>query len=104
MKILISLTFAASLLGCALPTTTVTTGTSRPTLTVQGAPQNTVLFVDGLEMGNAAQYNGVTQSLLIEAGTHEVQLRQGTQVLMSQKIFASAGENSKLVYKSESNK
>jgi hypothetical protein len=101
MKKIIGLSFIIGLTGCALPTTQVATGASRPTLNIQGAPVSTILYVDGLEVGDATQYNGTTQSLLIEEGVHQVELRQGTVVLMSQKIFASNGENSKLVYKSE---
>lgn len=104
MKKIISLAFVISLVGCALPTTQVTTGASRPTLTVLGAPASAVLYVDGLSVGGAAQYNGSAQALLIEEGVHQVELRQGILVLMSQKIFASNGENSKLVYQSESAK
>lgn len=102
MKKIIALTFAASLVACAQPTTRVSTGASRPTLAVQGAPADAVLYVDGLSMGNADQYNGVRQTLLIEEGVHQVELRRGIQVLMSQKIFASNGESSKFVYQSES--
>jgi hypothetical protein len=104
MKKIIVLALAGSLVACALPTTRVTTGTSRPTLIVQGAPVNAVLYVDGLEVGSAAQYNGAAQTLLIEEGVHQVELRQGTDILMSQKIFASNGESSKFVYKAENTK
>lgn len=104
MKKIISLAFVITIAGCSLPTTRITTGTSRPTLTILGAPDIAVLYVDGLAVGSAAQYNGSPQTLLIEEGVHQVEIRQGTLILMSQKIFTSNGENSKLVYKSENTK
>lgn len=104
MKNLLALAVAACLTACAMPTTQVSTGAPRPTLIVQGAPADAILYVDGLAAGNAAQYNGVANSLLIEEGVHHVELRRGASVLMAQKIFASNGESSKLVYASESTK
>jgi hypothetical protein len=99
MKKIIALAFAVSLAGCALPTTQVKTGAQRPTLVIQGAPIGVVLYVDGLTVGAANQYDGLSQKLFIEEGVHQLELRQGAQVLMSQKIFSSNGETSTLEYK-----
>jgi hypothetical protein len=102
MKNIIALFLALAVSACALPTTQVNAGTARPTLTVLGAPANAVLFIDGLQIGIAANYNGSPNNLLIEEGVHRVELRQGGNVLLAQKIFASGGENTKLTYNPES--
>lgn len=102
MKKLIALLAVLSLSACALPTTQVNAGTARPTLTVIGAPADATLTVDGLSMGLAASYNGAPNTLLVEEGVHRVELRQGPNVLMAQKILATGGENTKLTYKPES--
>ena len=101
MKKIIALAIVAILAGCALPTTQVSTGTQRPTLAVKGSPAGALLYVDGLPVGEAARYDGVSQKLFIEEGVHQLELRQGGQVLMAQKIFASSGETSTLVYGTE---
>jgi hypothetical protein len=104
MKKLIVLFLALALSACALPTTKVNAGTARPTLTVLGAPANAVLFIDGLQIGVASNYNGAPNTLLIEEGVHRVELRQGGNVLMVQKILASGGENTKFTYNPEGSK
>lgn len=104
MKNFLAFFLVLALTACALPTTKVNAGTSRPTLTVLGAPANAVLFVDGLQIGVAANYNGKPNTLLIEEGVHRVELRQGGTVLMSQQVFASGGENTKFTYNPESTK
>lgn len=39
------------LTACALPDTKVKTGSVRPSLSIQGAPPNAVLYLDGLVVG-----------------------------------------------------
>jgi hypothetical protein len=104
MKKFIIFSFAISLAGCALPTTTVKTGAQRPMLAVQGAPTGVVLYIDGLSAGAANQYDGLSQKLFIEEGVHHLELRQDTQVLMSQKIYSSNGETNILEYKAAATK
>lgn len=76
---------------CALPDTQVKTGAVRPSLLIQGAPPNAVLYVDGLAIGSADQYDG-TKILAIEEGMHQVQIKQGELVLHAEKIVVSSGE------------
>ncbi|RWA55068.1 hypothetical protein AU476_08250 [Cupriavidus sp. UYMSc13B] len=45
---------ALAMYGCAMPNTTVQSGQGRPTLRVVGAPPQSVLVVDGIQMGQAA--------------------------------------------------
>jgi len=93
MKNTIALIIVALLAGCALPNTTVKTGSSPPTLIVKGAPAGSILFVDGLSMGNAAQFDGNPKTLAVLEGTHQVEVRLGNAVVYTEKAFSSSGES-----------
>jgi hypothetical protein len=88
--ILIAVTALAA---CALPQTSVRTGLLPPTLIVTGAPSGSLLFVDGLEMGSAAQYDGNPKVLAVLEGTHQVEVRLGTSVVHRERAFLSSGQS-----------
>jgi hypothetical protein len=92
MKLIVVATLLLALSGCALPQTTVRTGSTQPSLTVKGAPAGTVLFVDGLAMGAAQQFDGNPKVLAVLEGAHQVEIRQGTSVVYSEKVYVTAGE------------
>ena len=92
MKSLTILVAIAALAGC-MPQTTVRTGMSPPTLMVTGAPSGAILFVDGLDMGSAAQYDGNPKVLAVLEGTHQVEVRLGTSVVYREKAFVSSGRS-----------
>ena len=93
MKTYINLVFLVLLAGCALPNTSVKTGSSPPTLIVKGAPVGSTLFVDGLSMGSAAQFDGNPDTLAVLEGTHQVEVRLGDAVVYKEKAFTSSGES-----------
>jgi hypothetical protein len=93
MKRISILLVVALLSACALPQTTVKTGSAPPTLIVKGAPAGSILFVDGLAMGNAAQYDGNPKTLAVLEGTHQVEVRLGSTLVYKEKAFASSGES-----------
>lgn len=78
--------------GCQEPRTSTSVPESRPRILIQQAPQGSVVFVDGKEVGQAKDYNGNPGVLLMEAGTHLVEVRLGDQVLISQRVFLGGGE------------
>ena len=80
------------LTGCALPQTTVKSGSQQPGLIVKGAPAGSTLYVDGLAMGPAAQFDGKPKVLAVLEGVHQVEIKQGATVIYSEKTFASNGE------------
>ena len=82
-----------TLSACALPQTTVRTGSEQPSLVVKGAPSGTDLYVDGLEMGPAAQFDGNPNVLAVLEGVHQVEIRQGNAVIYHDKVFLSGGES-----------
>jgi len=85
------------LLACADPVTVTRTVDGRPRLLLQGAPQGAVLFLDGKAVGEAGTYAGDPGVLLVEPGTHVVEVKLGERLLLSQKIFLGGGEQRTLV-------
>ncbi len=80
------------LFSCSLPITKVETGDSRPVLAVEGAPGGSKLYIDGLMVGDANDYNGSPNVLIIEPGTHEVSIKTGSgKSIYNQKIFVESG-------------
>lgn len=92
MKSFALLVAVAALVGC-MPQTTVRTGMSPPTLMVTGAPPGSNLFVDGLDMGSAPQYDGNPKVLSVLEGTHQVEVRLGSNVIYKEKAFVSSGQS-----------
>lgn len=76
--------------GCAMPATTVKTVDTRPSISITGAPQDAALFVDGLDMGIAGQYDGHPKILLIEPGTHRIEIRKDGALIYQQVIFVES--------------
>jgi hypothetical protein len=77
--------------GCRYPDPAAIEQTdSRPAIGISGAPLESALYVDGLRMGMATQYDGTEQVLLIESGKHliEVKSADGT-VIHSETVFLS---------------
>src|SRR5438309_1296842 len=84
-------TLALLFVACAMPSTTVRTPDSRPGLAIAGAPPGSQLFVDGNAMGKAAAYDGEPQVLVVEPGTHLVDLRDSAgRVLFQQTVFVES--------------
>lgn len=83
------LAFVFALCSC-MPTTTVRTVDDRPTLAFKGAPGDALLYIDGLNMGNAGQYNGEPNVLTIEPGTHTVRVTVNNEVIYEQRIFVES--------------
>ncbi len=93
MRLIAAIIVAGLLSACALPETSVRTGSPRPAIFIKGAPEGSVLFVDGLAMGPAARFNGAPQTLLVEEGVHVVEVRRANAVLHTEKVFVSNGES-----------
>ena len=92
MKSILGIAALLLLGACTLPQTTVRTGSSQPSLVVKGAPAGAVLYVDGLAMGPAPQFDGNPKVLAVLEGPHQVEVRQGPSVLFHDKVFISSGE------------
>jgi hypothetical protein len=90
-KLYLSLLSAIIFTGCAMPETIVKTVDSRPQLAIKDAPKESILYVDGLKIGEATIYNGKPKTLIIEPGTHMISVKtpQG-DFLYNQKIFVES--------------
>ena len=88
-----TLTLAAvlALAACAGPTTTLKTVDTRPALAISGAASGLTLFVDGAPVGDPRAYDGNPNILRVEAGTHDVELRDGAgAVVFTQRVFVES--------------
>lgn len=79
------------LTACAMPTTVVKTIDTRPSLGFPDAPDGSVLYVDGLRVGDASVYDAQPTVLTVEAGTHMVTVksREGA-VLLDRKVYVES--------------
>lgn len=88
MKVFLVVALALSLSACTMPSTTVRTGDTRPSLAFEGAPKGAVVYVDGLPMGDAEKYDGQPGVLVVEPGTHLVIVKGGDgSVLFERKLY-----------------
>ena len=92
---------AALLHGCSYPEPAkVEQKDMRPAIGISGAPEGSVLFVDGLNMGPATRDKEETNVLLVESGKHTVELKDADgQVLLSEEVFLSSSTTKILSYK-----
>lgn len=78
--------------GCAYPEPSrIEQKDGRPAIGVTGAPANASLYVDGLNMGMASQFDGKSNVLLVESGTHLIEVKSADgEVLHSETVFLSS--------------
>ncbi|MFL5394925.1 MAG: hypothetical protein ACJ79G_19005 [Myxococcales bacterium] len=83
---------ALSIAGCvSTPSTTVRTTDTRPSLAVRGAPGGALLLVDGQSVGEASVYDGHPNVLRIEAGTHDVDVKDSAgRSVFHQRVFVES--------------
>lgn len=89
--VLLLVVLATLVQGCSYPAPAkIEQKDSRPSIGVSGAPPRALLYVDGLRMGLARQYNGKESVLLIESGKHLIEVKSASgDVLLSETIFLS---------------
>ena len=82
---------AALFQGCTYPDSAkIEQKDSRPAIGVSGAPKGAALYVDGLKMGMASQFDGKESVLLVESGKHLVEVKAASgEVLLSETVFLS---------------
>ncbi|MEN8135640.1 MAG: hypothetical protein ABFS18_08915 [Thermodesulfobacteriota bacterium] len=78
------------LFGCSVPSTTVRSVDSRPSIAIKGASAEADLLIDGLNMGKASVFNGSPKTLIIEPGTHRVTVVENGNVIHEQSIFVDS--------------
>lgn len=96
MRVLLISVILTGLVGCAYPASELRVPDDRPSLAIRGAPHDAILYVDGLAMGAAQQYNGKESALLLEPGTHKIEVLSKGKTLLQEKIFLGGGEQKTL--------
>ncbi len=80
------------LAACTRPAVTVNTVDDRPHLQFTNARPSAILILDGATIGPAAIYDGAHQTLIVERGTHQVEIRDGDRILYSGPIYLGGDE------------
>jgi hypothetical protein len=60
---------------------------------VTGAPVGSIVFVDGLQTGQATARNDQTQVLNVAAGAHKVEIHVGDTVAYREDTYVGLGEH-----------
>lgn len=81
-----------SLSGCAYPHIGVNTTDDRASVGFNNAPEGAILMIDGLNMGLANSYDGKNRVLLIEPGTHKIEIIYKGKHILSEQVFLGDGE------------
>ena len=91
-RLLIFFSITLLLFGCSYPTSEVRVQDDRPSIVIQDAPLGSFLLVDSLNMGEARLYNGRERALLLEPGTHQIEVMSQGIVIHSEQVFLGDGE------------
>ena len=83
----LTLVGALLLTACAYPSTTVRTLEEKPQLAFANASPTAMLFINGVLVGPAADYDGKKSTLQVGTGTHTVEVRENDRVIYSEKIY-----------------
>jgi hypothetical protein len=59
---------------------------------VTGAPAGSIVFVDGLQTGQATAINDRPQVLIVAAGAHKVEIHMGDAVVYREDTYVTLGE------------
>jgi hypothetical protein len=60
---------------------------------VTGAPVGSLVFVDGMQTGQAAARNDQSQILDVAAGAHKVEIRLGDTVVYREETYVGPGQH-----------
>lgn len=75
--------------GCAMPATSVRSVDSRPSISLKNAWDGAELYVDGIRMGWAADFEEPNR-LNLEPGTHRVAIVEKGATVLQQTIFVES--------------
>ena len=91
MKTSLIVFLGLALCSCAMPSTTVRTTDTRPSLAFEGAPEGAKVYMDGLLMGEAEKYDGQPGVLVVEPGTHNIVVKgPDGSVLLEQRVYVES--------------
>ncbi|MFD2204169.1 hypothetical protein [Kiloniella antarctica] len=87
MRTFIVLLSAMFLLSACVPAETTRTLDERPSVGFANVPKDAEIFVDGLSMGLAGDFDGESRSLTLINGSHKIKLMQNGQEILSQDVY-----------------
>jgi len=91
MKNFLAIAALIFLSACSYPSTQTSSTNDEPTLVFEGSSPTAEVFVNGLNVGLASDYDGDPKSLIVPRGTHQLAVKDNGVTLLSQKIFVSDG-------------
>jgi hypothetical protein len=75
-----------------------------PVFIVTGVPAGSILFIDEVQQGQAAELNDRPQTVSSVEGTHKVEVRFGDTVVYRENIYIKSGERRVVTVRSGSNR
>lgn len=88
---LFGIALAVMLSACAYPTSSVEQGGKETALYFSHAPLEAHVFIDGMDAGLAAPFDGKEAVLAVASGRHLVKVRVGSSVVYEQDIYLGDG-------------
>jgi hypothetical protein len=64
-----------------------------PEIIVTGAPVGSLVFVDGVQTGQAASHSDQSQILDVAAGDHKVEIHVGDRIVYREDTYVGPGEH-----------
>lgn len=93
MKIFACITALLLVAGCSYPQSSASTVDTRPLLSIANAPADAQVAVDGVQMGDAAQYAPDKKQITLDHGTHHVVVTASGKVLFDNAVYLGDGTN-----------
>lgn len=75
-----------------------------PVFIVTGAPAGSIVFIDDVQKGQAAEFNDKPQTVSSVEGTHKVEVRFGDTIVYRENIYIKGGERRVVTVLSGSNR
>ena len=76
-------------IACSYPEKRTYTPDSRPRLAILGAPADAVLYIDGLKIGPAKDYDGKPNALAVLSGQHLIEVKQSGHSILERRAYFS---------------
>ena len=105
MRIFLLVVVFAALSACSWFNRQKTPQPPDPTeIIVTGAPAGSLVFIDGVQVGQAAAHNDQSQVLTVAAGAHKVEIHQSDKIVYREDTYVGVGEHSVVVVRSGSSR